>query len=77
VVIIGDDVWVGYGVIVMHGVKIGEGSIVAAGSLVTEDVPPYTIVGGAPAKPLRMRFDVNDIERHRRMLTERRRMLGK
>lgn len=56
-VIIGDDVWIGYGSIILTGVKIGNGSIVAAGSIVTRDVEPYSIYAGAPAKKIRERFD--------------------
>ena len=55
-VIIGHDVWIGHGVIVLPGVKVGDGAILAAGAVVTRDVPPYTIVGGVPAKPIRERF---------------------
>jgi virginiamycin A acetyltransferase len=54
--ILGNDIWMGYDVMVMPGVKIGDGAIVAARSVVTSDVPPYAIVGGNPAKVLRMRF---------------------
>ncbi|MES2353049.1 MAG: acyltransferase [Pseudomonadota bacterium] len=50
---IGNDVWIGFNAIVMKGVEIGEGSIVAAGSLVTADVPPRTVVGGNPARVIR------------------------
>lgn len=53
---IGNDVWIGYEAIVMPGVKIGDGAIVAAKSVVTKDVPAYTIVGGHPAKIIRQRF---------------------
>lgn len=68
-VVIEDDVWLGYGAIVMHGVRIGEGAIVAAGALVTRDVEPYTIVGSPPAREIRKRFvDPADIERHRQSL---------
>ncbi len=55
-VTIGHDVWIGHGVIVLPGVKVGDGAILAAGAVVTKDVPPYTIVGGVPAKPIRERF---------------------
>ena len=55
--VIGNDVWIGYDVTVMPGVKIGDGTIVAAKSVVVADVEPYTIVGGNPAKRLRQRFD--------------------
>ena len=69
-----DDVWIGRGAIVMHGLSIGEGSIVAAGALVTRDVEPYTIVGGAPAKVLRQRFkDDAEVAAHRAKLAELRR----
>jgi acetyltransferase-like isoleucine patch superfamily enzyme len=63
--VIGDDVWLGYGAIVLTGVKIGRGTIVAAGSVVTKDVAPYSIVAGVPAKIIGQRFsDAIEIERH-------------
>lgn len=55
--IIGDDVWIGYGTIIMGGVNIGSGSIIAAGSVVTKDVEPYCIYGGNPAKKITDRFE--------------------
>jgi acetyltransferase-like isoleucine patch superfamily enzyme len=54
---IGNDVWIGDHVIVMGGVKIGDGAVVAAGAVVTKDVPPYAVVGGVPARVLKYRFD--------------------
>lgn len=54
-IIIGNDVWLGANSVVVAGVKIGVGAIVAAGSVVTKDVPEYTIVGGIPAKPIKKR----------------------
>ena len=54
---IGNDVWIGQRAMVMPGVKIGTGSIIAAGSVVTKDVEPYSIVGGNPARHIRYRFD--------------------
>ncbi len=59
--IVGNDVWIGYGSIIMPGVNIGNGSIIAAGSVVTKDVKPYSMVGGNPAKLIKMRFDENKI----------------
>lgn len=59
--IIGNDVWFGYESIIMPGIKIGNGAIVAAKSVVTKDVAPYTIVGGNPAKLIRTRFSIDDI----------------
>ena len=53
---VGNDVWIGHGVIVLGGVTIGDGAILAAGSVITKDVEPYTIVAGNPAKPIRKRF---------------------
>jgi chloramphenicol O-acetyltransferase type B len=71
-VVIEDDVWVGYGSIILSGVKIGTGSIVAAGSLVTHDVEPYSIVGGTPAKKIRNRFDnESDLTEHIRLYNQR------
>ena len=55
-VVIGNDVWIGYGVILLAGITIGDGAVIAAGSVVTKDVKPYTIVGGVPAKLIRNRF---------------------
>lgn len=60
-VVIGNDVWVGYGAKILQGVKIGDGAIVAAGAVVTKDIPPYAIVGGIPARIMRFRFTDNDI----------------
>ena len=54
-IIIGDDVWLGTGVIVTKGVNIGDGAIVAAGSVVTKDIPPNTVFAGSPAKFIRNR----------------------
>ena len=69
--VIEDDAWVGAGCIVMSGVTIGRGSVIAAGSVVTKDVPPYEIHGGIPAKLIRPRFsDTADRDRHDRMLDE-------
>lgn len=56
-VIIGNDVWIGQETTIMSGIKIGDGAVVAANSVVVKDVEPYTIVGGNPAKLIRKRFD--------------------
>jgi phosphonate metabolism protein (transferase hexapeptide repeat family) len=53
---IGNDVWIGHAVIVMPGVRVGDGAVLAAGAVVTRDVAPYTIVGGVPARQIRERF---------------------
>lgn len=55
-IVIGNDVWIGYEAAVLAGVTIGDGAIVGARAVVTRDVPPYTIVGGVPARPIRRRF---------------------
>ena len=55
-IVVGNDVWVGAGAIILSGVKIGNGAIVAAGAIVAKDVPLYSIVGGVPAKVIRMRL---------------------
>lgn len=56
-VYIGNDVWIGRSAIVLSGVRVGDGAVVGAGSVVTKDVPPYAIVAGNPAKIIRYRFD--------------------
>ncbi len=61
--VVGSDVWIGYGATIMPGVRIGDGAIVATGSVVTKDVPPYAIVGGNPAVLIRHRFDEATIAR--------------
>jgi virginiamycin A acetyltransferase len=60
--IVGNDVWIGYEALVMPGVTIGNGAIVSSRSLVVRDVPPYTIVGGNPAKPLKQRFSADVVD---------------
>ena len=59
---IGNDVWIGSHVLLLEGVSIGDGAIVAAGAVVTKDVPPYAIVGGVPAKIIRYRFAFDQIK---------------
>lgn len=54
---IGNDVWIGYEAVILAGVTIGDGAIIGTRAVVTKDVPPYTVVGGVPAKPIRKRFD--------------------
>jgi acetyltransferase-like isoleucine patch superfamily enzyme len=58
---IGNDVWIGANVIIVGELQIGDGAIIAAGSVVTKDVPPYAIVAGVPARIIRYRFEVDDI----------------
>ena len=61
-IVIADDVWIGYRCTILSGVHIGQGAVVAAGSVVTKDVPAYAIVGGVPAKIIKYRFDPEMIE---------------
>lgn len=70
-VIIEDDVWIGYGAIVMSGVKIGKGAIIASGSIVTKDVNPYEIVGGNPARFIKSRFTEAEILEHESILKDK------
>lgn len=58
-----DDVWIGYNSLILSGVTIGQGAVIAAGSVVVKDVPPYAIVGGNPAKIIKYRFDSELIEK--------------
>lgn len=55
-IIIGNDVWIGFEAVILSGVTIGDGSIIGTRAVVTKDVPPYTVVGGIPAKPIKKRF---------------------
>ncbi|MBO3657164.1 CatB-related O-acetyltransferase [Acinetobacter haemolyticus] len=61
--IIGDGCWIGSRAMIMQGVTLGEGAIVATGAIVTQNVPPYTIVGGVPAKVIKSRFTETEIEK--------------
>ena len=61
--VLGHDVWLGYRALVLPGVTIGDGAVVAAASVVPSDVPPYAIVGGNPARVIRMRYEADDVER--------------
>lgn len=69
-IVINDDVWIGHGSIVLTPAEIGRGSIIAAGSVVTKDVLPYSIVGGSPAKMIKCRFSRNEIFEHETRLIE-------
>lgn len=60
-IIIGNDIWIGYEAVIMSGVTIGDGAIIGARSVVTKDIPPYTIVGGVPARQIRRRFSEETI----------------
>ncbi len=60
---IGNDVWIGTRALIKAGISVGNGAIIAAGAVVTKDVPPYAIVGGVPARIIRFRFDQEEIEK--------------
>lgn len=62
-IVIGSDVWIGYEAVILAGVAIGDGAVVGTRAVVTRDVPPYTIVGGIPARPIRRRFSDQTIDR--------------
>jgi virginiamycin A acetyltransferase len=61
--VVGHDVWLGYSALVLPGVTIGDGAVVAAASVVARDVPPYAVVAGNPARVVRSRFSEEDVER--------------
>ena len=67
-VVIEDDVWTGANVTILKGVTIGRGSVIAAGAVETKSCPPYSIIGGVPAKALKMRFTPEEIEQHERII---------
>lgn len=60
---IGNDVWIGYGAMIMNGVKVGDGAVIGAKAVVTKDVAPYSVVGGVPAKFIKKRFSDNVISK--------------
>lgn len=62
-IVIGNDVWIGYEAVILSGVTVGDGAVIGTRAVVTKDVPPYTIVGGVPARPIRRRFDPQTIAR--------------
>lgn len=66
--VVEDDVWIGYGAIVLSGVTIGRGSVIAAGAVVTADVPGYTVAAGVPARAIRRRFDDDQRLLHEELL---------
>ena len=55
-IVLGNDVWIGYEAVIMAGVTIGDGAIIGTRAVVTKDVPPYTVAGGIPAKPIKKRY---------------------
>lgn len=67
-VVIDEDVWCGANVTILKGVHIGRGTIIAAGAVVTKDLPPYCIAGGIPAKPIKQRWSKEEIIKHEEML---------
>jgi acetyltransferase-like isoleucine patch superfamily enzyme len=67
-IVIDDDVWIASGATILRGVHIGRGAIIAAGAVVTKNVPPYSLMGGVPARVLRMRWTRDEILAHERAL---------
>ena len=67
-VILEDDIWVGVRAVILKGVKVGRGAVIGAGAVVTKPVPPYCVVAGNPARPLKLRGSVEEILAHERSL---------
>ncbi len=67
-VVIEEDVWVGANVIILKGVTIGRGSVIAAGSIVTKNVEPYSIYAGVPARKIKERFSEEEISEHEKLM---------
>ena len=61
-IIVGNDVWIGFEAVILSGVTIGDGAVIGSRAVVTRDVPPYTVVGGVPARAIHRRFDEQTIE---------------
>lgn len=76
-IIIEDDVWCGANITILKGVKIGRGSIIAAGAIVTKSCPPYSIIGGIPAKIIKYRFSIEEIIEHEKQLYPKNKRLSK
>lgn len=70
-IVIEDDVWAGANVTILKGVTIGRGSVIAAGAVVTKSCPPYSIIGGIPAKFLKRRFDEDEVRKHESILSSK------
>ena len=68
--VVGNDVWIGHGAIVVAGARIGDGAVVAAASVVVKDVEPYSIVGGNPAKFIKMRFEPEQLAEHLKLVAD-------
>lgn len=66
-IIIGNDVWIGYEAVILSGVHIGDGAIIGTRAVVTKDIPPYTVVGGIPAKEIKKRFDEETVYKLQQM----------
>ncbi|MBQ8543013.1 MAG: acyltransferase [Bacteroidaceae bacterium] len=67
-VVVEENVWIGMNVILLAGIVVGRGSTVAAGSVVTKSLPPYCIAGGVPAKPIKLKWNIDEILEHERIL---------
>jgi len=67
-IVVENDVWVGARCIILKGVRIGTGSIIGAGSVLTKDIPPYSVAAGVPCRVIRPRFSEQELEQHRHML---------
>ena len=67
-IVVNEDVWIGARVTLLAGVNVGRGSIIAAGAVVNRDVPPYSVVGGVPAKVISYRFNLEEIKKHEELL---------
>lgn len=70
-VIIEDDVWIGANVTILKGVTVGRGTVIAAGAVVTKNTPPYSIVGGVPARVINYRFTQEEIIEHEKILIQK------
>lgn len=66
-IVVGNDVWIGYEAVILSGVTIGDGAVIGARAVVTKDVPPYTVVGGVPARPIKKRFDDETIAKLKKL----------